>query len=89
MPLDLNGRKPPFPTCNLIDLNDALLHGTLPVPVTQHSALSTHYLLLTLQMKLHESQRALNDLTRSVIIVLVIKTMNALRMVGNSDRNVL
>src|SRR4030095_4200280 len=39
-------------------------------------------------MYLHESNRAANDLARSVIVVLIVETMNALWMVHQSELDV-
>src|SRR6266498_3353041 len=39
-------------------------------------------------MYLHESNRAANDLARSIIVILIVETMHALRMVHQSELDV-
>src|SRR5262245_22747458 len=39
-------------------------------------------------MKLHESKRATNDLTRSFVVILIVERMNALRVICQSERDV-
>jgi hypothetical protein len=39
-------------------------------------------------MILHERNRAVNDLARSIVIVLIVETVNALRMIHQGERDV-
>ena len=40
-------------------------------------------------MEFHESERALNNFTRTIIVVLVVSSMNPLRMIGERERDIL
>ena len=40
-------------------------------------------------MEFHESERALNNFTRTIIVVPVVKSMNPLRVIGERERDIL
>ena len=40
-------------------------------------------------MEFHESERALNNFTRTIIVVLVVSSMNPLRVIGERERDIL
>jgi hypothetical protein len=40
------------------------------------------------QMKLHKRKRATNNLSRSVVIVLIVEAVNTHRVIGQSERDV-